>query len=82
MPGIFMTSADAHAGPFIAVSCAAFTESLAKSELFGHERGIFTGALTRRGGLRRRTEGTLLLDEIGDLPAAVQVKLLARDSRA
>ena len=66
-----------HTGPFIAVSCAAFPESLAESELFGQERGAFTGALnSKEGWFEAAHGGTLFLDEIGDLPSAVQVKLL------
>ncbi|MGZ8157351.1 MAG: sigma-54 interaction domain-containing protein [Methylobacter sp.] len=65
------------AGPFIAVNCGAFSESLVESELFGHERGAFTGALNARNGwFEAANGGTLFLDEIGDLPLSAQVKIL------
>lgn len=68
---------DRHADPFVAVNCAAISESLIESELFGHERGAFTGALTARAGwFETAHSGTLFLDEIGDLPLPLQVKLL------
>jgi Nif-specific regulatory protein len=64
-------------GPFIAVNCAALPESVVESELFGHERGAFTGAIQQRAGrFERAHHGTLFLDEIGDLPPLIQVKLL------
>jgi DNA-binding NtrC family response regulator len=65
------------AQPFVAVNCTAIPESLAESELFGHERGAFTGANARRlGHFEQAGAGTLFLDEIGDLPPGTQAKLL------
>ena len=63
--------------PFIKVNCAALPESLIESELFGHEKGAFTGALkTKKGKFESANHGTLLLDEIGEMPLAAQAKLL------
>ena len=63
--------------PFLAVNCGAFSESLVESELFGHEKGAFTGALGAKAGwFEEANGGTLFLDEIGDLPMPIQVKLL------
>jgi transcriptional regulator with GAF, ATPase, and Fis domain len=64
-------------GPFLAVNCGAIPEALVDSELFGHEKGAFTGATTQRAGrFEEASGGTLFLDEVGDLPSAAQVSLL------
>jgi len=65
------------AGPFVAVHCAALAETLLESELFGHERGSFTGAVRRKlGRFELADKGTLFLDEVGEIPVSVQTKLL------
>jgi transcriptional regulator with PAS, ATPase and Fis domain len=70
-------ASDRARGPFVVVDCSGLTETLFESELFGYERGAFTGATARKQGLVETAEGgTLFLDEIGDVPLAMQVKLL------
>ena len=64
-------------GPFVAINCGAIPETLLESELFGHEKGAFTGAhVQRKGRIESANAGTLFLDEIGEIPLALQVKLL------
>ena len=64
-------------GPFVRLSCASLTESLLESEIFGHEKGAFTGALARREGrFKQADRGTLFLDEVSEIPLSTQVKLL------
>ncbi|MCA9771184.1 MAG: sigma-54-dependent Fis family transcriptional regulator, partial [Myxococcales bacterium] len=68
---------DRSSGRFLAVNCAALSENLLESELFGHKKGAFTGAVVEKMGLFKRAEGgTIFLDEIGDITPAMQVKLL------
>src|SRR5215831_11057562 len=70
-------ASDRAGGPFIAVNCAAFTETLLESELFGHRRGAFTGAATDQPGVFRAANGgVILLDEVGEMPLPMQAKLL------
>lgn len=72
------------AGPFVAINCAAMPETLMESELFGHEKGAYTGAFERRAGCFELAQhGTLLLDELAEMPSATQAKLLRvlEDSR-
>ena len=67
----------AHDGPFISLNCAAIPSELMETELFGHEKGSFTGAAGRHiGKFEQAHRGTLFLDEIGDMPLAMQAKLL------
>jgi len=64
-------------GPFVAINCSAIPETLLESELFGHEKGAFTGAhVQRKGRIESASGGTLFLDEIGEIPQSIQVKLL------
>ena len=71
------TGSERAAGPFVVVDCTGLTESLFESELFGHEKGAFTGAFQKKIGLAEAAHGgTLFLDEIGDVPLSMQVKLL------
>lgn len=74
--GLHETSPRRH-GAFVAINCAAIPETLLESELFGHEKGAFTGAVkTTEGKIEQAQGGTLFLDEVGDIPLALQVKLL------
>jgi DNA-binding NtrC family response regulator len=71
------TEGSRRSGPFVAINCGAISEKLLESELFGHEKGAFTDAKTRKdGAFHRADHGTLFLDEIGEMPLAAQTKLL------
>ena len=73
----FLHDRSGRAGPFVAVNCASLPKDLVESELFGHEKGSFTGAVgDKRGLIREAHGGTLFLDEVGEMPLDVQVKLL------
>jgi two-component system, NtrC family, response regulator len=70
-------ASDRRHGPFVAINCAAIPDTLLESELFGHEKGAFTGAIkTTEGKIEQAAGGTLFLDEVGDIPLQLQVKLL------
>ena len=72
----FLHEQSGRTGPFIAMNCAALPETLIEAELFGHDRGAFTGALHREGKFRAAQQGTLFLDEISECSPLMQSKLL------
>jgi DNA-binding NtrC family response regulator len=77
MASAIHAASNRHSKPFVALSCASLPEHLIEAELFGHEKGAFTGAISaRRGRFEAAGQGTIFLDEIGDLPPSMQVKLL------
>jgi len=77
MAGALHTSSDRRNGPFIKVNCAALPETLLESEMFGHEKGSFTGAITQhKGKFELADKGTIFLDEVGELSLSIQKKLL------
>ncbi len=77
MRGLIHQHSEQAVGPYIQINCAAIPEGLLESELFGHEKGAFTGAdQTRAGRLAEAAGGTILLDEISEIPLALQAKLL------
>ncbi len=77
MPTPFISTATASSAPFVKINCAALTETLLESELFGHEKGAFTGADRRREGKFLQADGgSIFLDEVSEMSPAMQVKLL------
>ena len=77
IPKIIHKQSSRKHGPFVAVNCGAIPEGTIDSELFGHEKGAFTGAInTRKGYFEEANHGTIFLDELGDLPVSTQARLL------
>ena len=77
IPKIIHSKSKRKHGPFIAVNCGAIPEGTMDSELFGHEKGAFTGAInTRKGYFEEANNGTIFLDELGDMPLSTQARLL------